>query len=100
MSLAADMSMDLLVANGRTEGFADAFADDLEGQMEHAGVSVAGIAAMDNVARNREKRQATVKLAAISAFKQAGENGPPPQVSYPPAKKAEQKDTGRKKVEP
>jgi hypothetical protein len=58
-------------ADDWTEGFADALGDDIEGRMEDAGVAGAGLAAMDKLSRAREKREAAVKLAAVSAF-QAG----------------------------
>ena len=58
-------------ADDWTEGFADALGDDIEGRMEDAGVAGAGLAAMDNISRQREKRDAAVKLAAVGAFQAA-----------------------------
>jgi hypothetical protein len=58
-------------ADDWTEGFADAFADAAEGGIEDAGAAAAGLAAMDNVSRQREKRDAAVKLAAVNAFQAA-----------------------------
>merc|ERR1711907_201340 len=58
-------------ADSWTEGFADALGDDIEGRIEDAGVAGAGIAAMDHRARQHERRDATVKLAAVSAFQAA-----------------------------
>jgi len=69
-------------ADDWTEGFADAFADAAEGGIEDAGVAGAGLAAMDNVNRQREKRDAAVKLAAVNAFQAAAHlhhNVPPPK---------------------
>ena len=67
-------------ADDWTEGFADAFADAAEGGIEDAGAAGAGLAAMDHLSRQREKRDAAVKLAAVTAF-QAGvhHNVPPPK---------------------
>lgn len=58
-------------ADDWTEGFADALGDDIEGRLEDAGVVGAGLTAMDNVNRAREKRDAAVKLAAVTAFQAA-----------------------------